>query len=505
MNEIVIDGGPLTIDEVVRVAREGSAVRLDRSAVEKMEAARAVVDACVSAGETVYGVTTGFGALAGVRVPAGDLEEMQHSLLRSHAAGVGDALDDEVVRAMLLLRARALAAGYSGVRPLVVERLLDFLNLEVHPIVPEQGSVGASGDLAQLAHLSLPLIGEGIAKVRGEVLPGAVALKEAGLDPIGLSYKEGLSLLNGTEAMLAVGCLALADAEVLARSADIVCAMSVEALLGTDRAYEPRLHEIRPHPGQKDSASNLRRLLEGSEIVASHRESEHAVQDAYSVRCAPQVHGAARDVIAFARQVFERELGSVTDNPVVLVDTKEVLSAGNFHGEPLGFALDFMAAALSEFGSISERRTDRMLDAGHSSGLPPFLTERAGTNSGFMLTQYTQAALVAENRILAAPATVDTIPTSGTQEDHVSMGWNAAVKLRRVVRNVAWILAVEAMCAAQGMELRAPLRPAAGTAAALAAVRGIVDHLEEDRELGSEIEALAEELILSGVLVEKVP
>lgn len=500
--KVSVGGGVLATEDIIEVARRGRLVELAPAALEKMKASRAVVEEAVASGATVYGVTTGFGALAQVRVDDSDLEAMQHALLRSHAAGVGDPLDHEVVRAMLLLRARALASGYSGTRPLIVERLIDFLNLEIHPLVPEQGSVGASGDLAQLAHLSLPLIGEGYVSLRGEPLPAADALREAGLEPLTLSYKEGLALVNGTEAMLAVGCLALADAESLARAADVVTAMSIEALLSTDRPFDARLHEIRPHPGQQKSAANLRNLLEGSAIVASHRESAHAVQDAYSIRCAPQVHGACRDVLDFCRSVLEREIASVTDNPVVFADSGEVLTTGNFHGEPVGFALDFMAAALAEFGSISERRTDRMLDPNHSSGLPPFLTERAGIHSGFMLTQYTQAALVAENRILATPATVDTIPTSGSQEDHVSMGWNAALKLRRVVTNVACILAVEAMCAAQGMDLRAPLEGAPGTAAALDAVREVIDHLDEDRELGVEIERVMDELILPGYLVE---
>lgn len=499
---VIVGSGPLTTHEVIAVARHGRLVELDPAAVERMNASRAVVEKAVSSGAIVYGVTTGFGALATVKVDPLDLESMQFSLLRSHAAGVGDPLDHHAVRAMLLLRARALAAGFSGVRPLIVERLIEFLNLEIVPLVPEQGSVGASGDLAQLAHLSLPMIGEGYASLQGEPLPADEALRQAGLSPIALSYKEGLSLVNGTEGMLALGCLALADAENLARTADVACAMSVEALLSTDRPFEARLHEIRPHPGQQVSAANLRMLLQGSGIIASHRDSPHAVQDAYSVRCAPQVHGACRDVLGFARSVLERELASVTDNPVVFADTGEVLTAGNFHGEPLGFALDFMAAALAEFGSISERRTDRMLDPNHSSGLPPFLTKRAGTHSGFMLAQYTQAALVAENRLLASPATVDTIPTSGSQEDHVSMGWNAALKLRRVVSNVACILAVEVMCAAQGMDLRAPLEGAPGTKAALEAVREVIDPLDEDRELGTEIERVMDELILPGHLVQ---
>lgn len=504
MKEVVVDGGPLSIEEVIGVAREGAPARLGKTAVSAMEASRKVVTSAVSGGATVYGLTTGFGALAQVRVPASELEGMQESLLRSHAAGVGDPLDDEIVRAMLLLRARTLAAGYSGVRPVLAERLLEALNAGLHPVVPEIGSVGASGDLAQLAHLALPLIGEGKARSNGEVRTGAEALAAAGLEPLRLSYKEGLSLLNGTEAMLAAGCLASVDADNLARTADVVCALSVEGLLGTDSGYDPRVHALRPHPGQVASAENLMRLLSGSPIVASHRDSDHAVQDAYSLRCAPQVHGACRDVLEFSRTVFGRELGSVTDNPLVFADSDEVLTAGNFHGEPLAFALDFMAIALAELGSISERRTDRMLDPAHSSGLPAFLTRTPGMSSGFMLAQYTQAALVVENRMLAAPASVDSIPTSGTQEDHVSMGWNSALKLRRVLRNVSFILGVEAMCAAQALDLRAPLQPAAGTRAAASTLRQMIPFLAEDRVLGDDIEMVASELIRSGALVKSV-
>lgn len=502
--DLILRGEALSVQDVVDVARGNRGVRLDDEGRKRMEESRAVVEGAVGDGRTVYGVTTGFGALANVRIPSDELEAMQSALLRSHAAGVGPPLDDEIVRAMLVLRARTLASGRSGVRPVLVERLIDFLNAGLHPVVPRQGSVGASGDLAQLAHLSLPLIGEGRARIGGKVLPGAEALRAANLEPVSLSFKEGLSLLNGTEAMTAVLALAVWDAEILVRTADVVCAMSVEALLGTDKAFDERIHFARPHPGQRTSAGNLRRLLAGSPIVASHRESEHAVQDAYSVRCAPQVHGAVRDVLAFARRTVETEMASVTDNPMVFAEDGEVLSGGNFHGEPLGFALDFIAAATSELGSISERRTDRLLDPDHSSGLPPFLTEHAGTNSGFMLVQYTQAALVAENRINSSPATVDTIPTSGTQEDHVSMGWNAALKVRTVIGNVATILAIEAICAAQGIEFRRPLEPAPATKAALEVVRELVDHLDADRPLGEEIERVTGELVLNGRLVERV-
>lgn len=504
MAKLIVDGGPLQIGDVVSVARQRNEVELSEDAAARMDVTRRIVEEAVRAGDTVYGITTGFGALAGVRVPDSDLELLQRSLIRSHASGVGPPLPAEVVRAMMLLRARTLATGYSGARPILPQRLLDLLNVRVHPVIPEQGSVGASGDLAQLAHLALPLIGEGWADIDGDTLDGAAALESVGLEPIDLGPKEGLCLLNGTEAMLAVGCLAQADADALAIAADVVCAMSLEAVLGTDRTFDPRLHEIRPHPGQQKSAANLLKILAGSQIVSSHRDSDHAVQDAYSMRCTPHVHGASRDVLSFARGVFERELSSVTDNPVVIAETKEVLSTGNFHGEPLGFALDFLACALSEFGSISERRTDRLLDPDHSSGLPAFLAHDPGINSGFMLAQYTQAALVAENRILSHPATVDTIPTSGSQEDHVSMGWNAALKLRRVVFNVSRILAVEALCAAQALEMRAPLRPAKATAAAIDVIRQIVPHLDSDRVLGPEIEAVAEEALLSGELSKAV-
>jgi len=498
---VEIDGGPLRVEDVVAVAREGAPVRLTPRSVELMLRSRAVVEDAVREGRVEYGITTGFGALSDVRVPDDELEAMQLSLVRSHAAGVGKPLEVEVVRAMLLLRARTLATGYSGVRPLVAEGLVEMLNRKVHPVVPEQGSVGSSGDLAQLAHLALPLVGEGEAVVHGRRMRGAEAMGLAGLEPIELSYKEGLALVNGTEGMLAIGCLALTDAETLARTADVVCAMTIEGLHGTDRPFDPRLHALRPHPGQQLSAENLRRLLAGSPIVESHRHSDHAVQDAYSLRCAPQVHGACRDVISYARGVFERELASVADNPLVFSETGEVLTNGNFHGEPLGFALDFLAQALAELGSISERRSDRMLDPTHSEGLPPFLTERPGLGSGFMLAQYTQAALVAENRLLASPATVDTIPTSGTKEDHVAMGWNAAIKLRRVIANLSRIMAIEAMCAAQSLELREP-DPAPGTAAALAVVREHCAPLTDDRVIGTDIEELATELVESGRLAD---
>jgi histidine ammonia-lyase len=500
VDRVVLSGGPLRIADVVAVARDRVPVELGEGARARMLPARAVVERAVTEGRRVYGVSTGFGLLANTAVAPRDLEELQRRIVLSHATGTGDPLDVEVVRAMQLLRARTLTQGFSGVRPLLVEALVALLDAGVAPVIPEHGSVGASGDLAQLAHLALPLLGEGEVLVDGRRLPAAEGLRLARIEPLTLSYKEGLSLVNGTEGMLALACLAIADAEALAAMADLACAMSVEGLLGTDRPFQARLHELRPHPGQRDSAANLRELLAGSPILASHRHSDHAIQDAYSLRCAPQVHGASRDVIAFARGVVERELGSVTDNPVVFADEGEVVSVGNFHGEPLAFALDFLAVALAELADVSERRVDRLLDPALNHDLPPFLTPDPGLNSGLMLTQYTAAALVSECKVLAHPASVDSIPTSGNQEDHVSMGWTAGLKLRRVVANVRRVLAIEALCAAQAIGLRGPLEPGPAVAAALARLRAEVPALDRDRYLAPDLAAV-EAQVIGGELV----
>jgi histidine ammonia-lyase len=399
---------------------------------------------------------------------------------------------------MLLLRARTLAQGYSGVRPVIVERLIEMLNLGLLPVVPGQGSVGASGDLAPFAHLALPLIGEGIVRVDGVEQAARPALRAAGIEPVTLTAKEGLSLLNGTEGMLALGAIALSESRSLANAADIACALSVEGLLGSVKPFVPEIHQLRPHPGQITSAANIARLVAGSKIVASHAEDlVHAVQDAYSLRCAPQVHGASRDTLTYAGDVFSRELGSVVDNPIVFPDNGSVVSAGNFHGQPLAVVLDFLAIAVTELGSISERRTDRILDPDRSCGLPPFLATSPGLNSGYMLSQYTAAALVAENRVLSHPASVESIPTSGLQEDHVSMGWGAARKLQRVILNTANVLAVEIMCAVAAIEHRAPLQAAASTQRVCDAVRERVEPLDDDRPIGADIEAIAE-MILHG-------
>jgi histidine ammonia-lyase len=497
-------GGVLDAAAVLDVARRGAKATLAAGAREAMERSAAVTARLADSREPVYGVSTGFGSLSLVRIPPERREELQRALVRSHAAGMGPPVETEVVRAMMLLRVRSLAMGYSGARPGVAEAMLATLNAGITPIVPEHGSVGASGDLAPLAHCALALIGEGeVTDADGARRGAAEALRAAGIEPLTLTAKEGLALVNGTDGMLAMLVLALEDLRLLLKSADIAAAMSVEALLGTDRAFAAELIELRPQRGQAASASNLRALLAGSEIVASHREGDPRVQDAYSLRCAPQVLGAARDTVDHAHAVAGAELGSAIDNPMILPDGRAE-SCGNFHGAPLSFVSDFLAIAAAEVGAISERRTDRLLDPARSHGLPPFLAPDAGVNSGLMLAQYTQAAMVAENRRLAAPASVGSLPTSAMQEDHVSMGWGAARRLRAVVRNLARIIAVESAVAARGLELRAPLRPAAGTAAAVAALRRAgVAGPGPDRWLSPEL-AAADRLVGTGGMLAAV-
>jgi histidine ammonia-lyase len=495
-------GDQLLLEDVLAVA-QGDTVELSAEARERMEASRAVVVRKVEAGETVYGVTTGLGSLANVRLETDEVRRLQHDLLRSHAVGVGDPLGEWEVRTMLLLRAHVLSLGYSGVRPVVVDRLLDFLNLDILPVVPQQGSLGASGDLAPLAHLAIPLIGEGEVVYRGDMMPAREALQAAGLEPMALEPKEGLSLINGTQGMVAVGLLAGARARDLAKTADIVAAMTVEAILATDRPFDARLQDLRPHRGQATSAANLRKLLNGSEIVRSHSESAHLVQDAYSLRCAPQVHGAFRDTLTHAMSVLETEMSSVTDNPIVLPADDEVVSGGNFHGQPVAIALDGLAAATVSLASISERRLYRLLDPASNSGLPAFLVDRPGVNSGFMIVQYTAASLVSESKALAHPASIDSIPSSAGQEDHVSMGMTAARHARDCVGNAEIVVALEALAAAQALDLRGPLQPAPGTAAALATIRRAIPFLDGDRELKPDIDDIVE-LVQSRVLIAAV-
>jgi histidine ammonia-lyase len=489
--------------DVVAVARGGARVEIAPAGRSAMAESAGIVARLAARDEPVYGVSTGFGSLATVAIPDERARELQHAVVRSHAAGMGPPVEREVVRAMMLLRARSFAMGRSGVRPEVADGLVALLNAGVTPVVPEHGSLGASGDLAPLAHCALVLLGEGEATgPDGDPLHGAEAVAAAGLSPLALEAKEGLALINGTDGMLGMLVLGVADLRALLRAADVAAAMSVEALLGTDRAFAEDLVGLRPQPGQAASAGNLRRLLAGSPIVASHRYGDPRVQDAYSLRCAPQVTGAARDAVAHAERVAEAELAAAIDNPMVLPDGR-VESCGNFHGAPLALACDFLAMAAAEVGAIAERRTDRLLDVARSHGLPPFLAEDAGVNSGLMIAHYTQAALVAENRRLAAPAGVDSLPTSAMQEDHVSMGWGAARKLRTVIGNLTKIVAVELVCAARGLDLRAPLHPGAGTGAALAALRTVVPGPGPDRPPAPELAAAAE-LVAAGALTTAV-
>jgi histidine ammonia-lyase len=462
--------------------------------------ARRVVEQAVAEARTVYGVTTGFGALANTRLGPGQAEAVQQALVHSHAAGMGADVDREVVRAMQLLKARTLAAGASGVRPGLVGAIVALLNAGVTPAVPELGSLGASGDLAPLAHAALVLVGDGwILDDRGGRADAGPALAAAGIQPWRLGPKEGLALLNGTEGMLAHLCLAVADLDIVTATADVACALSVEALRGTDAPFSQRISELRPHPGQRASAANLRRLLAGSPIVASHRDLDHAVQDAYSLRCAPQVHGACRDVVAYVRQVVEVELASVTDNPVVFADTGEVVSTGNFHGQPLAYAADFGAIALADLASISERRIDRLMDPARSDGLPPFLAPDAGVNSGFMLAHYTAAGVVNRMRGHATPSSCDNVSTSAGQEDHVSMGWNACLALRSSVADAMRVLAIELVCAAEAIELRG-LPPGPATGAVVECLRKRLARMDVDRFLAPDL-AAAEDLVRSGAVV----
>jgi histidine ammonia-lyase len=471
MATVTVTAHGVSADDVAAVARGGAPVELGADVLAAMATSRQIVDDIEAAGRPVYGVSTGFGALAQTWIEPARRVELQHALIRSHAAGLGAPMPPEVVRAMMLLRVRSLAMGHSGVRPLVAHALVGLLNNGVVPWVPEHGSLGASGDLAPLAHCALVLLGEGwVLGPDGARIPAADALRAAGLAPISLAAKEGLALINGTDGMLGMLVLAAADARHLFTMADVTTALAIDAMLGSDRPFQPELHAIRPHPGQAASAANIHRLLQDSDIMASHRDDfEHAVQDAYAMRCAPQVAGAARDTLAFVDAVAARELMSIVDNPVVLPDGR-VESTGNFHGAPLGFAADFLAIAAAEVGSISERRVDRLLDVTRNRELPAFLSPDPGVNSGLMIAQYTAAGIVAENRRLAAPASVDSLPTSGMQEDHVSMGWAATVKLRRVLDNLRSLLAVELLAAVRGLQLRQPLRPSPAGQAALRVV-----------------------------------
>jgi len=488
---IELNGQPLSLEQIAGVARGAERVRLAAAARVRVEASRAVVERIVAEGRVVYGVNTGFGKLSDYLIPREELRELQLNLVRSHACGVGTPLSGEETRAMMLLRANVLALGYSGARTLVVETLIEMLERNVVPVVPEKGSVGASGDLAPLAHLALAVIGEGECVYEGARLASAEALARAGIRPVELEAKEGLALLNGTQAMAAVGALALGRAGQLARASDVAGAMSLEALRGTPAAFDARLHAARPHPGQTESAAHLRALLSESEIRESHIENDPRVQDAYSLRCMPQVHGAARDCFRHARETVEIESGAATDNPLVFTDTAELISGGNFHGAPLALQFDYAGIALTHLLNISERRIERLVNPDMNEGLPPFLTAHPGTSSGFMIAHVTAVALLNEMKVLAHPATTDNLPTSAGKEDHVSMGMTAALKLRNMVTNAEHVLAIELLAAAEGLEYRAPLKPGLGVRRAYELVRAHAPRLTHDRALAPDIERLA--------------
>lgn len=491
-----IDGRTLTI-EAIREVADGMFVRLSWEARERVQAAREIVDTILAGRQPVYAVSTGVGDLCTEAISASDARRLQRNIIRSHAAGVGDPVDERAVRAMLLLRANALAGGYSGVRPAVIDTLLEMLNRRVHPIVPEQGSLGASGDLAPLAHLALVVMGEGEAVYRGKRLPGGDALARAGIAPLVLEAKEGIALINGTQFMAALGTLFLLDAERLVALADVAGALTLEALSATDEPLHPLLHRVRPHPGQVASAEHLRRLLEGSARIV--RRGYHRVQDAYSLRCMPQVHGAARQALAHLREVLAIEVNSATDNPLLFPVQGEVLSGGNFHGQPLAVALDYAALAVAAVAGISERRTERLVNP-KLSGLPAFLTANGGLNSGYMLAQYTAAALVSENKVLCHPASVDSIPTSANQEDHVSMGATSARKALRVLQHTQQVVAIELIAACQAIEFGHGAL-GQGTDAAYRAVRHAIPRLEEDRVLALDL-ARGLELVTSGAVLD---
>ncbi len=494
MKPVHISGNDLSLDDLKAVVYERRPATLSGEARKAVERARQVVEAKLDADEVAYAVNTGVGKLSDVRIAHHQVRELQVNLMHSHAVGVGEPLSEIETRAMMLLRANSLAKGHSGVRAVVIETLCEMLNRGVHPVVPSQGSVGASGDLAPLAHLGLVLIGEGKALVEGERVEGAEALRRAGIAPIALEAKEAVSLINGTQGMLAIGTLALLAAQTLVDSADVIGALTLDTLRGTDVAFDPRIHRARPHPGQIETAQNLSRLLEGSQIRESHRECGR-VQDAYSLRCIPQVHGAVRDALAHCRRVFEIEMNSAVDNPLVFTaknDDGEIISGGNFHGEPLAFALDFLAIALSALAGISERRIERLVNPALNEGLPPFLAPGAGLNSGFMMPQVTAAALVSENKVLAHPASVDSITTSGNKEDYVSMGMTAALKLRKILQNTTNVLAIEATAAAQAVDFLAPLKTSRPLQQAHDAIRAVCPRLEHDRSLAPDFARVAE-------------
>ena len=497
---ISIDGSSLSIHEVVRAAREKEPVSIRSENRNLVDKSAALVDDYIENNRVIYGITTGFGHFAQVTIPREHMRDLQKNLLMSHSTGTGPYITDDQVRAMMLLRINALIKGYSGIRWKTLERMLFMLNQNILPLVPQKGSVGASGDLVPLAHMSAPLIGLGKVKYKNKIWNSANLLQKLGLDPLVLEAKEGLALINGTQMMSAVGCLNLYDSGLLCKTADIASACSIEALRGTDTPFDPRVHALRPHPGQTKVAENINALLKNSEILLSHKKCEK-IQDAYSLRCIPQVHGATRDTLEYVRKVISTEINAVTDNPLLFTETGESISCGNFPGQPLALALDYLGIAVSELADISERRIERLVDPSLSN-LPPFLTEEGGLNSGYMITQYAAAALVSENKVLSHPASVDSIPTSANQEDHVSMGTISAFKCAEIIKNVRSVLAIELMCASQGLDF-IQLKPGDGVEEAYRIIRERIPTLTHDRVMAYDLQKTVD-LISCDALIRSV-
>jgi histidine ammonia-lyase len=501
MKAIMLGMDGMSLEELVAIGREGARVRLAKESEERIVKARKLIEQWVQEGRTIYGITTGFGALSDVAISREDTRQLQENILMSHAAGVGESLDEETVRATMALRIKDLARGHSGIRLETVQSLAELLNRGVIPVVPEKGSVGASGDLAPLAHVCLVLIGRGEAWYQGQKMSGLEALKKCGMKPVQLQAGEGLALVNGTQLMTAIGGLSVYDAMRLSKMTDIAAAMSLEVLMGTRTEFDPRIHEARPHPGQAVAAHNMDRIIRGSEIITSHKDCSR-IQDAYTLRCSPQVHGATKDAIAYAKKVVETEMNSSTNNPLIFPESEEFLLGGNFHGQPVALAMDFLGMAIAELANISERRIERLVNP-QLSGLPAFLVSDGGLNSGFMIAQYTAASLVSENKVLSHPACVDSIPTSANKEDHVPMGTISARKCREILRNTEHVIAIELLCAAQAMDLFTNMKPGQGTLVAYRMIRDTVPHLEGDRVLSKDIETVVS-LLKSSTIVEAV-
>ena len=501
METVILGKENMTLEELVQIARRGANVKLTSKALDRINEAWRLIARWVESEQTVYGVTTGFGALSDVTISKADTRQLQFNILKSHAVGVGAPLVSEIVRAIMALRVKDFARGNAGVRTETVNAIIRLLNAGVVPIVPEKGSVGASGDLVPLAHIGLILIGEGRVLLGGRTVSGREALAACGLAPLELEAGEGLALINGTQAMTAIGGLAVYDAARLARHTDLSAAMSLEVLMGSKTEFDARIHEMRPHPGQAIAADNMDRIIRDSEIISSHRDCKR-VQDAYTLRCSPQVHGASRDAIAYASRVLETEMNASTGNPLIHPESGDFLLGGNFHGQPVALALDFMCMAVAELANISERRVERLVNP-KLSGLPAFLVKDGGLNSGFMIAQYVAAALVSENKVMSHPAVVDSIPTSANKEDHVSMGTISARKCREVVQNAEHVIAIELLCAAQALDLFTNMQPGAGTKAAYRVIRKVVPHLENDRILAEDVNRIVQ-LIRSGAILEAV-